>query len=208
MHSRQVQVRKGLFTKSLTTLLQPYIHGAGLRASAVQIPAGRFHLEMAMAAMAGAKTLATYRLEGREPSSRGAGGPGCATLSPMTADRRVRAPPLPVGKTDEQLNADSDVVAEVLVVAVTFLGEAENTVGGHDQSYEAGLRVLKVIRGPSAPPTAITSSWTAHVPPRLGSQTVPCRQGERALAIWRGKKRTGNGLCGGMPRSPSRQRAE
>jgi hypothetical protein len=129
----------------------------------------------------------------------------CANLSHMTAESRARdlsgaamhlvvvvlvawilasalpAHPLPLGKTDQHLYADSDLVAEVLVVAVTFLGEAENRVGGHDKSYEALLRVLKVIKGPSDQPTTIKSSWIEHIPPMLGSQTVPFSQGERAL---------------------------
>jgi len=67
MHSLQVWARKGLFTKSLTPLLQPYIHGTSLQANAVKIPVGRFRLEMEIADIAGAKTAATYRLEVREP---------------------------------------------------------------------------------------------------------------------------------------------
>jgi hypothetical protein len=50
-------------TKSLTALLQPYIRGATIQAYQVQLPAGRFRLEIEIADITGAKTTEAYRSE-------------------------------------------------------------------------------------------------------------------------------------------------
>jgi hypothetical protein len=63
MQSLRVQARKGIFTKSLTETLQPYIRGTGIEATAVQVPEGRFAIQIDIADLQGRKTSETYRLE-------------------------------------------------------------------------------------------------------------------------------------------------
>lgn len=63
MSSLQVTARKGIFSKSLTTLLLPYVQGTTLQVSGAEIPQGKFLLEVTVADRNGAKTVETYRLE-------------------------------------------------------------------------------------------------------------------------------------------------
>jgi hypothetical protein len=63
MQSLRVQARKGPFTKSLTEMLQPYIRGTRVEANAVQVPVGRFAIQIDIADLQGRKTSETYRLE-------------------------------------------------------------------------------------------------------------------------------------------------
>jgi hypothetical protein len=63
MNSLEVTARKGFFSKSLTQMLKPYIHGTVLEVKDVAIPAGKFLIEIAIADKAGAKTVDTYRLQ-------------------------------------------------------------------------------------------------------------------------------------------------
>jgi hypothetical protein len=63
MPSLRVQARKGIFTKSLTETLQPYIRGMRVEAMAVQVPEGRFAIQIDIADLQGRKTSETYRLE-------------------------------------------------------------------------------------------------------------------------------------------------
>ena len=63
MNSLEVTARKGLFSKSLTALLKPYIRGTALEVKDVAIPSGKFLIEIAIADTAGAKTVETYRLQ-------------------------------------------------------------------------------------------------------------------------------------------------
>jgi hypothetical protein len=65
MDSLQVTARKWLFTKSLTALLRPYIWGTTLQGLEVNIPEGRFLLEIEIADVDGAKTVETYRVKVR-----------------------------------------------------------------------------------------------------------------------------------------------
>ncbi len=62
MHSLQVTVRKGLFSKSLTEILAPYVQGTTLQVRNATIPQGNFLLEIEIADGNGAKTVETYRL--------------------------------------------------------------------------------------------------------------------------------------------------
>lgn len=63
MKSLQVKARKGIFSKSLTALLLPYVQGTTLQVSGAEIPQGKFLLEVTVADRDGAKTVETYRLE-------------------------------------------------------------------------------------------------------------------------------------------------
>jgi hypothetical protein len=65
MQSLRVQARKGIFTKSLTETLQPYTRGTRVEATAVQVPEGRFAIQIDIADLQGRKTSETYRLEVR-----------------------------------------------------------------------------------------------------------------------------------------------
>lgn len=63
MSSLEVEAHKGFFSKSLTDLLRPYIHGDAIELSGVEIPAGKFMLVISIADQARDTTTATYRLE-------------------------------------------------------------------------------------------------------------------------------------------------
>jgi len=62
----RVQGGKGLFSKDLTALLRPYVQGTRVEAQGVQVPAGRFKLEMEITDRQGTKTAETYRVEIKE----------------------------------------------------------------------------------------------------------------------------------------------
>jgi hypothetical protein len=63
MSSLEVEAHKGFFSKSLTDLLRPYIHGDAIELSEVEIPAGKFMLVISIADQARDTTVTTYRLE-------------------------------------------------------------------------------------------------------------------------------------------------
>jgi len=63
MDSLNVTARKGLFSKSLTELLRPYVRGDSIELSKVEIPTGRFLLDISIADANGNTTDGTYRLE-------------------------------------------------------------------------------------------------------------------------------------------------
>ena len=67
MASLQVRAKKGIFTKSLTSLLAPHVRRAGLQVEGVEIPEGKFRIEIEIADVAGVKTVETYGLEVRKP---------------------------------------------------------------------------------------------------------------------------------------------
>jgi hypothetical protein len=66
MTSLQVKATKGIFTKSLTSLLQPHIQGTSLDVENVEIPEGRFRITIEIADVEGATTVETYGLEVRK----------------------------------------------------------------------------------------------------------------------------------------------
>jgi hypothetical protein len=68
MNSLQVTARKGFFSKSLTELLRPYVHGATVDVSRLEIPTGKFLIEIAVADQQGTKTVASYRFQVSEGS--------------------------------------------------------------------------------------------------------------------------------------------
>ena len=63
MDTLKVEVRKGFFARSLTQLLRPYISGDSIKLSQVEIPAGRFLLDISIADTSGNITDASYLLE-------------------------------------------------------------------------------------------------------------------------------------------------
>jgi hypothetical protein len=63
MSSLEVSAHKGFFSKSLTVMLRPFIHGKSLQVTNARIPTGRFLLEVSIADQAGNRTQETYRLE-------------------------------------------------------------------------------------------------------------------------------------------------
>lgn len=62
MDSLRVTAKKGLFSRSLTERLRPYIQGTYLQAKAITIPAGRFLIQIEIADQRGAKTEGHYLL--------------------------------------------------------------------------------------------------------------------------------------------------
>lgn len=67
MDSLDIEARKGFFSKSLTPMLKPYIHGTALQVQNAEIPPGRFVLEISIADQAGNTSTQTYRLEIVQP---------------------------------------------------------------------------------------------------------------------------------------------
>jgi hypothetical protein len=65
MDSLHVEARKGLFSKSLTDLLRPYIRGDRIEVTNLEIPSGRFMLNVSIADTNGNTTAASYLLEVR-----------------------------------------------------------------------------------------------------------------------------------------------
>jgi len=63
MDSLNITARKGLFSKSLTELLRPYIRGDTIEVSRVEIATGRFMLDVSIADTKGNTTNTSYRLE-------------------------------------------------------------------------------------------------------------------------------------------------
>jgi hypothetical protein len=63
MESLEVKAKKGLFYKSLTDKLKPYIKGTTIEASDVEIPEGRFLIEISVADSNGNATTVTYGFE-------------------------------------------------------------------------------------------------------------------------------------------------
>lgn len=63
MDSLEVQARRGIFTKSLTNAFRPYVRGTALRVRDVEVPAGRFLIEISIADVTGTITAETYRLQ-------------------------------------------------------------------------------------------------------------------------------------------------
>jgi len=62
MDSLRITAKKGLFSRSLTERLRPYIQGTDLQAKAITIPAGRFLIQIEIADQRGAKTEGHYLL--------------------------------------------------------------------------------------------------------------------------------------------------
>jgi hypothetical protein len=63
MNSLDVEAHKGFFSKSLTYLLRSYIRGDAIDVKNVEIPEGKFMLDISISDEAGDTTVDTYRLE-------------------------------------------------------------------------------------------------------------------------------------------------
>jgi hypothetical protein len=63
MDSLDVTASRGFFSKSLTEMLRPYIRGDSIEISQVEIPTGRFLLNISIADTSGNVTDTVYRLE-------------------------------------------------------------------------------------------------------------------------------------------------
>jgi hypothetical protein len=62
MTSLDIKAKKGIFSKSLTDRLKPYIRGTALEAKSVEIPEGKFRIEISIADKSGMKTVESYVL--------------------------------------------------------------------------------------------------------------------------------------------------
>jgi hypothetical protein len=62
MSSLEVNAKKGVFTKRLTDRLTPFIEGTTLAVSSIEVPAGRFQIEIKIKDLEGHETTRTYRL--------------------------------------------------------------------------------------------------------------------------------------------------
>ena len=62
MESLEVKAKKGWFSKSLTKQLKPYVKGTRIEANDLEIPVGRFLIEMYIADINGVETTAAYGL--------------------------------------------------------------------------------------------------------------------------------------------------
>jgi hypothetical protein len=63
MNSLEVQARKGIIKISLTDRLKPYIQGTTIQAPNLQIPSGKFLIEIDIADVQGERTLRKYYLQ-------------------------------------------------------------------------------------------------------------------------------------------------
>ena len=67
MESLEVRAKKSIFSVSLTDRLKPFLRGTNLEATGVNVPAGRFLIQIEIADKSGHKTVETYRLEVKGP---------------------------------------------------------------------------------------------------------------------------------------------
>lgn len=66
MNSLNIKAKKGWFSKNLTKRLKPYLLGQSIRANNVQIPSGRFKLEITVADKEGNTSMQQYMCEIRD----------------------------------------------------------------------------------------------------------------------------------------------
>jgi hypothetical protein len=62
MSSLEVKAKKGIFSKSLTDTLKPYIEGTTLAVDNIEVPSGKFQIEIVVKDLKGHETMQTYRL--------------------------------------------------------------------------------------------------------------------------------------------------
>jgi len=62
MSTLEVSAKKSFFRKSLTGMLKPYVEGTVLKVQDVEVPEGSFLIEIMIADVDGAETIASYRL--------------------------------------------------------------------------------------------------------------------------------------------------
>lgn len=62
MSSLDIKAKKGLFSKSLTDKLAPYIAGTTLVVENLEVPSGKFQIEIVVKDLEGHETTQTYRL--------------------------------------------------------------------------------------------------------------------------------------------------
>lgn len=62
MGTLEVSAKKAFFRKSLTGMLKPYVDGNVLKVEGVEVPEGSFLIEIMIADVDGAETIASYRL--------------------------------------------------------------------------------------------------------------------------------------------------
>jgi hypothetical protein len=63
MHSLQVTAKKGFFSKSLTDMLRPYVHDTVVEVGKLEVPTGKFMIEIAITDQHGDQTVGKYRLD-------------------------------------------------------------------------------------------------------------------------------------------------
>lgn len=63
MGSLEIKAKKGIFSKSLTNRLKPYIKGTSLQAQHLNVPNGRFLIQVRISDTLGTETIETYRLQ-------------------------------------------------------------------------------------------------------------------------------------------------
>jgi len=76
MESLEVKAKKGILSMSLTPRLKAYIQGTTLQADSVNVPEGRFLIQIEILDRAGARSVETYRLEVRHLGSTTSGDGG------------------------------------------------------------------------------------------------------------------------------------
>ncbi len=62
MSTLEVRAKKGLFSKSLTARLGPFVRETRLEARGIDVPTGRFLLEFRVADVNGAESVASVRV--------------------------------------------------------------------------------------------------------------------------------------------------
>lgn len=62
MGSLEVKAKKGLFSKSLTEMLEPYVAGTTLAVEKLAVPSGKYQIQIVVEDLEGHQTARTYRL--------------------------------------------------------------------------------------------------------------------------------------------------
>jgi hypothetical protein len=62
MDTLEVKARKGVLSRNITDRVRPYVTGTRIEATDLELPSGRFRIEVSIADADGARTVAEYRL--------------------------------------------------------------------------------------------------------------------------------------------------
>jgi len=62
MSTLEIQAKKGIFSKSLTDMLKPFVSGTTLAVENIEVPSGKYQIQIAVEDLEGHETTRTYRL--------------------------------------------------------------------------------------------------------------------------------------------------
>lgn len=62
MRSLEISAKKGVFSKSLTEMMAPYVAGTTLAVESLEVPSGKYQIQIVVEDLEGHETQRTYRL--------------------------------------------------------------------------------------------------------------------------------------------------